>query len=96
MNIDVEWTTIFTVFDMRNDPVSGATIVITNSNGVQVFAGTTDNNGRVAVPLRGYRILGDARTQSGNYHVMASLNGSEDEQDFAVNGLQTIQLQLGT
>jgi K319-like protein len=94
MNIFAKWTTTVDVKDGNNAPLAGASVIVTDKDGVQVFSGNTDAAGQVSVLLKEYCTQGSTRTQYNPYTVTASAQGEETTLDFVADKTQTINLQL--
>ncbi len=63
----VNWTLALTVLNQNSQPVAGATVSITNAQGLSAFSGATSGSGYVAAPLtqtRHYNTTGGVFTQT--------------------------------
>lgn len=90
----VDWTTTIQVRNAANAVLPGATVSILNAALVEVFAGTSDVNGRCVTTLREFRTLGATKTEYGPYAVTAVFGIDELEVVFDVDATQTIEVQL--
>ncbi len=90
----VNWSTGFLVKDLLGDGVANADVVVEDSQGNQVFGGTTDGNGLADVLLTEQHTVGDNKTVMGQYAVTAVSGSLSATENFLADQQQTIDVEL--
>ncbi len=84
------FTTTFQVTDAQGVAVANAAVMVVDKDNREVFAGTTDANGQVAVVLDEFRTLGDVKTSYSPYTAAATSGELSGSDEFTADKTQTI------
>ncbi len=90
----VSYTTTVRVHDAMGTAVGDASVTITDTDGNEVFSGTTDANGEVQMLLDEFRTEGSTKSAYGPYTVTVSSSGQQTELQFSADQAQTVAIEL--
>ena len=88
------WSTTLIVQNVSGAPLAGASVKIKDQLGNEVFAGTTDANGRVTAVLNQFKMQGSTKTTYGPYTVTAQQGGVQAQSQVTADRVRTVTLSL--